>query len=465
MSVAADRRSPNTFLIYGVSAAIIGAWWGALWALGIDVEGDGRALLVVVAVLVLAVAMVRDPAGMLCLVVFSLPFSLGILQIEVGEVTLNPFTIGITLAALVAIFAIAFQIVRVRFAADDILVVLLAGSFLLSTLLAADVMAAGFLAFHGVFIPVMTYFALRILVRTPDFYRKVIVSYVAGVTAFALYGLATFIENPQRLYVLNVPPISAAAMMTGALIVVGYSGWWRRKLGLVAGLVLLAGLAATFSRGYLLLLLLTPFVFGYIRRGGAGRLMTTMLAASLLGTLLFVQSYEMFYVEVENREQEQTAERMTQVEFWLSSLYGRAKYYAVGLEQFTHSPIVGNGFHENFVTEESRAVVWHNFHVEWLEYGGILAYLLYASVLITHFRSIARLARAHRAAAVNLTIVFTILVNGLTNSFTAGLSPVLGFLFLALNRSFAGFGPAQREEEGPAANAGSQGRRLITPTR
>jgi hypothetical protein len=381
----------------------------------------------------------------LCLIVASLPFSLGVLQTEVGVVTLNPYTLGIIGAGIFALSRVVLGTVRLRAGPEDLVVLLLGGTFLLSTLLAEDIIEAGFLAFHGVFIPIVTYFVIKTLVRRPDEYRKVLVAFVSGVTAFAAYGLIQFAQNPQRLYILDLPPISAAALMTAALIIIIYSDWWRRPVGLLAGLVLLASLITTFSRGYMVLLVLTPLFFRLFKRGHATKLIAGMLAASLVGTLLFVKSYELFYVEELSREKEQTAERVTDLQYWMASLYGRARYYSIGLEEFGKSPIVGNGFHKGFEQAEGPAVVWHNFHVEWLEYGGLLAWLLYVSVLIAHYRGTSRSGRPHPAVAVNLTIIFTILLNGLTNSFTAGISPTLGFLFMGLNRAFASFTPAQRQ--------------------
>lgn len=443
MSQTAARRGPNTFLIYGISAAVIAALWGGLYALGIDAESDGWLMLGAVAALVLAVAMLRDPFGSLCLIVFCLPFSLGVLPIEIGVVTLNPYTIGISAAALLGVGGIAFGSIRYRSAPEDLVVLLLGVTFLLSTLLARDIIDAGFLAFHAIFIPIETYFVLRTLVRTPDQYRKVLVAFAAGATAFALYGLVDFAQNPQRLRVFDLPPISAAAVITAGLIVLLYSDWWRKPVGFLASLTLFAGLLTTFSRGYMVLLLLTPIFFRILRRDLATKLIVAMLVTSLLGTLLLVSSYEMFYVRNVNLEQEQTAERMTDLQFWMTSLYGRARLYSVGLEEFASSPIFGNGFHR-FAIREGRAVIWHNFHVEWLEYGGLVGYLLYVALLIFHFRGVSRAARSHRAVAVNLTVVFTILVNGLTNSFTAGISPVLGFLFMGLNRAVLNFATAQK---------------------
>lgn len=435
MNRTVAHRAPNTFLIYGISGAIIALWWGGLWAMGWDGERDGFAMLAVVAVVVLAAAMLRDPFGMLCLIVFCLPFSLGIMQIEIGVVTLNPYTIGITSAAVFGIVSAALGLVRYRSAPEDWLAIFLGASFLVSTLLARDILDAGFLAFHGVFIPIVTYFALTLLVRTRDQYHKIILSFLAGVTAFALFGLVKFVVSPERLYILGLPPISAAAVMTAALIQIVYCGWWRKPLGFIAAIVITACLLTTFSRGYLILLLLTPLFMKSMRRGHAVRFMAVMLAVSLLGTLLFVKSYEIFYVKQVDQSQEQTAERMTDKRFWMSSLYGRARYYAVGLEEFAKSPLIGNGFHRNFQTRDGHAVVWHNFHVEWLEYGGLLAYLLYVNLLQLHFRGMSQAARTDRAVAVNLTVIVTILLNGLMNSFTAGVSPILGFLFMGLNRA------------------------------
>lgn len=436
MNQTAVRRGPNTLIIYGIAAALILGSWAGLVALGVDPGGNGRLALGAIAALILAPAVLRDPFGMICLIVFSLPFSLGILQIEIGIVTFNPYTLGILAALVVGIAGVAMGKLRYRPAPEDLAILLLGFSFLLSTLRARDTVEAGFLAFHGVFIPVVTYFVLKTYIRTVDQYRRVLVAFVGGVTVFAFYGLFQFVAEPQRLFILNMPPISAAALLTTALITVIYCGWWRKKLGILAGVALFGALLTTFSRGYLVLLLLTPVFFQIVRRGRATTLMIAMLATSLLATLLLVQAYEVFEVRGLDREQEQSAERVRDLDYWMSSLYGRARYYAVGLEEFAKSPILGNGFHQGFRSPAGRAVVWHNFHVEWLEYGGLLAYLLYVTVLILHFRGMSRAAQYQREIAVNLTAFFTVLLNGLTNSFTAGISPILGFLFMALNRAY-----------------------------
>jgi hypothetical protein len=437
VTVAASRRGPSTLRIYGISALVIAVAWAGTRALGSSGEDDNQLVLAAVAAIVLGQAALRDPFGMLCLIVCALPFSLGFLQFEIGVVTLNPYTLGITVAALVAVLGSLVGWARFRGAKEDLLVLLLAATFLVSTVLAKDVVDAGFLAFHGIFIPVVTYFALKLLVRTPEQYRKVLVAFVIGATAFAAAGIVTFIGNPERLYIFNMPPISAAGVMAAALIVVLYSEWWRRILGAVAAGVLCVGLIMTFSRGYMLLVLCTPVVYALIRRGEATKLMVAMLVLSLGATLMLVASYDVFYVQSLDKTQAESAARLTDFQYWLSSLYGRARYYSVGLEEFAAAPFFGNGFHRGFVSADGSAMVWHNFHVEWLEYGGLVAYVLYVSLLVTHFHAMARAARTNRAIAVNLTVVLTILVNGLMNSFTAGISPVLGFLFMALNRALA----------------------------
>jgi len=210
-------------------------------------------------------------------------------------------------------------------------------------------------------------------------------------------------------------------------------GLWRKPLGLIAGVCLVVGLATTFSRGYLLLLTAAPFVYAVVRRGHAGKLIVVMMAVSLLATIALVQSIDYFYVGNMDQTKEQSADRVTDLDYWRSSLYGRAQYYSLGLEEFKKSPVIGNGFHYGVTTLSGRSVVWHNFHVEWLEYGGLLAYVLYAMLFVSHFFGMGRPARHLPEVASNLTAIFVILVNGLMNSFTAGISPVLGFLFLGMN--------------------------------
>jgi hypothetical protein len=433
MSAVVIPRGPRTLRIYGTSVAVIGIAWIALRATGLDAETGGRIVLGAVAAMALAPALLRDPFGFLCLLVFLLPFSLGVLQVEVGVITMNPYTTGIVGAAAAGVAGIALGLVKPRFAFDDLLALVLGLAFLASTLMAPDLMEAGYLAFHGIFIPIVTYFVLKTFVRTPEQYGKIVASFVVGATAFAAYGIVQFVQNPERLNILAVPPISAAAIMTAALIVVVFSDWRQKKLGRVAALVLFAGLLATFSRGYLLLLLVTPLLFRAMKRGWGGRLMVIILSVSLVGTLLFAKSADWFFVGNIDRAQEESALRLTELQYWLNSLYGRARYYAIGLAEFAKSPLIGNGFHQGFEGPGGKAVVWHNFHVEWLEYGGLFAYVLYVSFLVWCFNSVASAARTRPWIAINLTVVLTILLNGLTNSFTAGLSPVLGFLFMALS--------------------------------
>lgn len=436
MMPTAARREPNTLLIYGIATGVIALCWALLWSVGMEQRNDGRMILLTVAVPALIIAFFRDPFGMLCLIVFSLPFSLGVLQVEIGIITFSPYTIGIIAALCLALAGVLLGKLRYRPVAEDLLALLLGFSFLLSTLGAKDVAEGGYLAFHGVFIPIVTYFTVKTLVGTPEQYRKIVIAFVGGITAFALYGVVEFALQPQRLKILNMSSISAAALITSALIVIIYSGWWRHLLAKLAVVLLLVALITTFARGYLVLLLLTPLFFWVFRRGYGQMFITLMLIGSLIGTLIFSQMPTVFSTGQVDRESEQTAERLTDIDYWKQALYGRAVHYAEGLEKFAESPILGNGFHMGTDKLDVRAVVWHNFHVEWLEYGGLMGYMLYMLLLILHFGGVARAARDDRVVAVNLVVVVTVLLNGLTNSFTAGLSPYLGFLFIALSRSY-----------------------------
>jgi len=189
----------------------------------------------------------------------------------------------------------------------------------------------------------------------------------------------------------------------------------------------------------MVLLILSPLFFALIVRGYARRLVVTMLVASLFGTLFFAATPELLSADVSQaeRKSEQTIERLTNTRLWLNALRSRGALYQEGLKRFLDAPVLGNGFSEpaQSVMGVRRAATWHNFHVEWLEYGGILGYGAYLSLLFVHFGRFRRLARQDRAVAANLLIIFILLTNGLTNSFTAGITPYLGFLFFALNES------------------------------
>lgn len=429
----------KTLIFYGISGSLLALVAGLLFLTDTDADTRNMILLAIGAIFGV-VAFTFDSYGLLSLVFLSLPFSRGILNVEISIITFNPYTLGVLGFLLIAMWKIAMGRARYPVKAEDILIVLLSASFLVSTMLAPDIVDAGFLAFHGIFIPVVTYFVLKTSIATEKQYRQLTIFLVMGIVGFACLSIATYVINPARLRILGQSSISAAGMCAVGIIFCIGSRWSRSAVGKIAALLMFIALFLTYARGYLVLVLFgAPVVFYIIRRGKGFALMFSFLVLSLFGTLLLAYSASEekpeALAEKRGLRDEQTINRLTDPTQWIFALYGRGVHYYDGLQEFKKSPIIGNGFHQGSDKVGVRAYTWHNFHVEWLEYGGMLGYMLYFLVLLTHFKTMYAKARYDRAIAVNLTIIVILLTNGLTNSFTSGVTPYFGFLLMGLNHA------------------------------
>jgi len=290
-------------------------------------------------------------------------------------------------------------------------------------------------------------------VRDDIRYKKALSFLVCGITLFAAVSVFQFITDPTRLTGAQ-SSISIAGMCTTAIIVIAATDWRRSLLGKLAFIVVAAGLLASFSRGYILLAIFSPILYFVVRRGKAVVLISSIIIGSLCGTIMLATAPDILKVDIglEQQRTDQTVSRLTDTDLWLNSIYGRGVHYNNGFREFLKSPIIGNGFHKGGEQFGPRAVVWHNFHVEWLEYGGLIAYLLYVSLLILHFRKHAKLARHNHWTAINLTMISILLLNALTNSFTVGMTPYLAYMFMGLsNATLAIAARTRRHDAAPAS--------------
>lgn len=420
----------KTLAVYGTTFGFVGLTAALLYTAGV-VQTDLLLYLVPVVVLAFFFAAFLDLLGALCMLLAWLPFSLGLLQIEVGLVTVNPYILGIFGLTPVVVYRIFMAGRLETLDTVDLLMLLLAGSFLASTLLAKDLFESGYLAFHAIFIPALSYFVVKGLLDDEPGLRRLSLYFLGGVLVFATLGLIQFAQSFERLTLLEVPAVSAATLFCVAIVYVLYGPWRWRWVAVMIGMVLLAALLTTFSRGYLVLLLISPVLYAIIRRGRAGALLTILLPLTLAGTGLLASFPDMVKPDSFQREKEQTIDRIIDLNFWEQSLYGRAINFREGFENALKHPYLGTGFHKGRGIH-TQAVVRHNFHVEWLEYGGILGYLLYTALFLTHFYLSGRWALRDRWVAVNLLALLLVLLNGLTNSFSVGLIPYMGFIAMGL---------------------------------
>lgn len=422
------RNITRTFIVYGVFGLALFLQLAMVQVMGVQLSGSLLIPAIVLNGILLLVAVMMDPFGLLCVLLAWIPFR-ELVKFEIGIITFNPYTMGILVLGVYTLYLAAVGKKRLITSQVDWIILGLSVSYLVSTLHSETLVLSGFLAFHAIFIPVVSYFVFKFMVRTEQQFRQVVFFLVFGIVAFAVFALLQF--NPsRRLLVASVPPISAAAMFTTTLIFIAGLSWWRKMPGFFALLASFAGLLSTYARGYLVLLLIIPFVIKYISKGKALRLMVVFLVVSLFGTLLVSYNQELFRPAAYDRTKERTFSRLTNINMWKGSIYGRAYVWADGFSEFLKRPLIGRGMYR---PEEHN--VRHNFHVEWLEYGGIIVYVLYCMVFITHFRRMRLLGRSDRYIRLSLTGIFLLLANGLTNSFTIGVSTYLGFILMGMNEA------------------------------
>jgi len=163
------------------------------------------------------------------------------------------------------------------------------------------------------------------------------------------------------------------------------------------------------------------------------------LIASLIGTVLLavIPSGARYRMSEKSKQEEyvigKSSARLVSIEHWKQSLTRRAAVLNAGFKDFLSSPIVGTGY-QNYL-DRFGIFSPHNFHVEWLAYGGLLGYLLYVTFIIHHFCRVNGSTLPDPLAA-NLTALLIIFINALTNSFTNGLIPVVGFLIMGLSQAY-----------------------------
>ncbi|HIJ91203.1 MAG: O-antigen ligase family protein [Desulfobulbaceae bacterium] len=437
----------KTILLYSCIVLVLAGVAVLLRIAGIDTTRGMVTYLLPVAVVLLGMAAVYNPESIFYLVLASLPFAEGLLKFEIGSVTFNIYTIGMVALGGFCGWRIITGTSRLRFIPQDIAILLLCVLYLGTTLNSTDVIGSGFLAFHAIFIPVVSFYVLRIYVTTEERFWLCFRFFCLGIILFSVAGISQFFVNKQRLEVLSVPPVGAATFFLIPVLFAKHLAT-AKKIKLTIFLLSSVAFILTFTRVYLFLLFLSPIIYFLIRRGFARLLIFLMLLFSLFATLTL--SYSVYTPEefdtlnlVEERQEyaakERMIDRMTDPKLWKRALVGRALSYREGLNNFIKHPIVGTGLYKGVIVKGGQKygmITRHNFHVEWLEYGGIAGYMASFFFVMLYFSRLANAAKHHKILALNLVAVFVILCNSLTNGFMHGVMPLVTFIMMGFGVSY-----------------------------
>ena len=425
---------------------------------GVDESPVLRWLLMAIGSMLAVVFLFMDQWGFICLVLAFMPFTEGIFKFEVGVVTFSPYSMGLVMLTACTILQLALGMRRYKADGFDACLACLCAFYLTSTVLSSDIMDSGLLAFQTIFLPVVLYFNLKAQLDTEEKTELAFRFLIFGVFLFSLATIAQYSLEHQRLTMFNVAPISAATLTLVPILGLLFSGRKRSLPGMVSLLVCSAAYVLSFSRVYLASLLATPVLWRIIRGRRAMALFTCMFVASLVFTLVASFSIpkkdvddvlamgKSFNMEKEFRVSEKGAGRLVDPRHWMVSYEMRILTYRLGLENFLNSPTFGVGLHKGDVM-----VTQHNFHVEWLEFGGLLGYIFYSLVFFWYFATFSEQAQRDKETAVYVLSVFIILANCLTNGLMHGffshvVYAAMGFSFARRNVLSGSDGAVRTEE-------------------
>lgn len=417
----------KTVLTYGVFGLLMALQIGIFYSLGS--KPDPAVLLSVLAfdAVVLLIFIRIDFVGAIGFIAALLPFSKAVGDFELGFITLNPYVLGILFLAVLASRRIIFSFFSGRSSRADKLLVAVALTYLFSTMFSADVLGSGYLAFHALFIPILSYFAFQHLINKEEDWRKVTSILLTGIAVFGLFTISKFLVSETRVTVLGIPWIGAATLLIIPLVSIVALGKWKQWFWLGILVVAICAFIATFSRMYMLMLLGAPFIYGIIRKGHAHKLIALFFIGSLLLTIVLASMPAGLEPDNYSRDDEYGIERVTNIDAWKWALSGRAYSYQEGLSNFLDKPLFGSGLYKG-----EGMITRHNFNVEWLEYSGLLGYFLYTGFFYTYFKRASAFAKADKYVAANLTIILMVMGNSATNGFMHGMMPLVTMLLLGL---------------------------------
>lgn len=369
----------------------------------------------------------------LCIVLFSLPFSKVTPSFEIIIVTFNSYTIGILFLAFCALLYDMSPAGNYRFSLVELFMIVFCCTYFVTTILSKTMITSGRLAFHAVFIPVVSFFAIKSLITSDSEFKKALAVFIGSIALFAVIGTVEVGLNESRGKILEILPIGVSTMAVFAVCNLMYSGWWKKYLGLIAFPLTFFLLVITYSRAYIVGIIISPIIYGIIRRGYAIVILSLLIFTTFLFTIFLTANSSYFKPESDDRRKAKTSARVSDIQSWKQSFYDRAQAFEASYKRFKKNFFFGTGLR----TGDNKTTV-HNFHLEWLEYGGIFGYLVCLSIFFSYFGLNASLAKKDAFAASNLCVVTLILLNSFTNGIMHGLMPY--FIFVAI-----GFSEARRK--------------------
>ena len=404
---------------------------------GVHIREGANWYLILPNVILLSILLIINDVRLIGLLFVAYPFQFELPQATISIVTFNIYTIGIILLAVVAAARSILRGAREPYNADtlDVIILVLCVQFFFTTITAPDVKDAGYLAFHALFIPVLSYVVLKTRIRTYEAYNELMVVFIGALAVFSALCLKEFAHTHVRIWSPLEFPIAAATVLYWGVVILLYENVTQSKaIRWLLLLLFFSALAVTYARAYLLVAAVSPYLYRTIRRRKGrqviGLLMVTGCALTLAATT--VDSVLSSKQDTQLRRQANSAARVLDSENYIESIARRGDLWHYGMEDFWRSPLIGTGYHS---AVSGGRIAYHNNYIEWLAYGGVLGFLLQVYIYTRQYRRFDRRSRGGKLIAANLTALTGVLANAFANGLTHGIMPTVAFMLLGLNEA------------------------------
>lgn len=426
----------KTIFLYGLFALILLFEFFVITESSAAKRGNLLQYLVLFNAILFLIIYIIDPFGSFCVILSSLPFAKSLPKFEIGLITFNIYTIGMVLLFVASVGKVIISKHRIKFTSTDLFILLVSITFIISTILSDNLIESGYLAFNFIFIPVLSYFVIRVMISNDAEYHQTIGFFLFGITILGIVACFNYLTSYQRAEPFGIFAIGAASLLIVPIFYIFYLSWHKNPYWLITLLIAIAGFIVTFSRMLSLIVLLSPLLLYVIKKHKSVLLYSMFFILTFTITLLVSYNADLlkpkFDVRFISKKQDiiKTEKRIFDKTHLMLSLYGRALSYKEGIERFRRTWLSGEG-----LFKQEGLQTYHNFHIEWLVYGGALGYLLYLLIFLSHVTRFNRIDLKDNFVYLNLLIIFSILCNSLMNGIMHGMMPYVIFITMAFNES------------------------------
>jgi hypothetical protein len=214
--------------------------------------------------------------------------------LELGIVELHLNLVFLFIISFIGLFKILLGLQRYYFRALDAIIIILLMVFFVVMVLSRNIVESGHLAMHGIFIPVLYYFSIKLIIKNEREYQLIIKALIIGIVILSISVIVVFMTTFSRSSPLRIPGISAATLLFMAIPISHALSNKRQILSSIMSTVVIIGLIATLTRAYFVMLLLYLTIRKLIKRGYAFKLGFWIFATTLFLTIAISLSPGLF---------------------------------------------------------------------------------------------------------------------------------------------------------------------------